>query len=77
MKVENGSGLKNVRRQAGGLIVKPLKHLFALLLKTIVTSLVFYACIAVALYSMGYPVPRISDVGRYFEGLSALSKILS
>lgn len=77
MKVDNGRGLKNIRRQAGALILKPLKHLCGLLLRTILTSLVFYVGVAVALYCLGYPVPRVSDVGRYLESLSELSKILS
>jgi hypothetical protein len=64
------------RRRAGRLIIKPCKQLLGLLLRTIITSFVFYA-VVVALYSMGYPVPRIVDVGHYLGRLSELAKILS
>jgi hypothetical protein len=59
------------------LILKPLKRLCGLALRTILTSLVFYVIVGIALRALGYPVPRITDVGRYLEGLSQLAKILS
>jgi hypothetical protein len=77
MKVDNRNKLENIRRQTGGLILKPLKHLFGLVLRTIAASFIFYAGVAVALHCLGYPVPRISDLGRYLESLSDLTKILS
>ena len=77
MKVNHQHKLENVRRQTSGLILKPLKHLCGLVLKTIVASFIFYGVVAVALHSLGYPVPRISDLGRYLESLSELTKILS
>lgn len=77
MKSERQNEAGRVRRQASQLLLKPIKQLFGLLLRSIVASVVFYAVMAVALHALGYSVPRISDVGRYFEGLSELTKILS
>lgn len=77
MKVGRQNELVNIRRQASWLILKPLKHLFGLILRTILTSLVFYVCVVVALYSMGYPIPRMLDVGHYLGRLSELANVLS
>lgn len=77
MKADVQSGDGNVRRHARRFILKPFKRVCGLLLRTILTSLVFYAVIFVALHALGYPVPRISEMGRYFKGLSDLAKILS
>jgi hypothetical protein len=77
MKAVHRNELENAGRQASGLIIKPLKHLVSLVLRTIVASFVFYAGIAAALYCLGYPVPRVSDLGRYLNSLSDLAKILS
>ncbi|HEX8000965.1 MAG TPA: hypothetical protein VF528_21465 [Pyrinomonadaceae bacterium] len=77
MKASNRIELENVGRQASGLIIKPLKHLVSLVLRTIVASFVFYVGIAVTLYCLGYPVPRVSDLGRYLSSLSDLANILS
>jgi hypothetical protein len=77
MKVAYANQLDAVRRHAEGLLLKPLKQLLGLLLRTILTCSVFYLFIAVALSGMGYPVPRLSDVGHYFGRLTELAKILS
>ncbi|HEY0386642.1 MAG TPA: hypothetical protein VGC64_11550 [Pyrinomonadaceae bacterium] len=77
MKIGSANQLDAVRRHAEGLILRPLKQLFGLLLKTILTCSVFYLFIAVALSSMGYPIPRLSDVGHYLGRLTELAKILS
>lgn len=77
MRVEPQNESKNVSRRAGWLILKPLRQLCELLLRTIIASFVFYVGVAVALHFMGYPVPRISDLGGYLESLTELSKVLS
>lgn len=77
MEVVHKNESKNARRSVGLLLWKPLKQLFELVLRTIIASFVFYAGVAVALYLMGYPVPRISDLSGYLERLTELSKILS
>jgi hypothetical protein len=77
MKAERQKEATGARRHAGRLILKPVKQLFGLIFRTILTSLVFYAVVGVSLHALGYPVPRISDVGRYLAGLSELAKILS
>lgn len=77
MKVAHKNELKSVRHRASLLVLKPLKQLFDLVLRTIVASFVFYVGVAVALYLMGYPVPRVSDLSGYLERLTELSNILS
>ena len=77
MKVAHKNELKNVTHRAGLLVLKPLKQVFELLFRTIIASFVFYVGVALALHLMGYPVPRISDLGGYLERLTDLSKILS
>lgn len=77
MKTDVQSGAGNVRRHARRFILKPIKRICGLLLRTILTSVVFYAVVVVALYALGYPVPRISDMGRYLNGLTELTRILS
>ncbi len=77
MKAAYKRGLKMAVRRAGLLVVKPLKQLFELLLRTIIASVVFYASVAVALQLMGYPLPRMADLSVYLERLTELSKILS
>lgn len=77
MKSDRQKEVGRVRRRASRLLLKPIRQLFGLLLRSLLASVVFYAVVAVALHALGYPVPRISDVGRYFEGLSELTKILS
>lgn len=77
MKVARQSELVNLRRQASLMILKPLKHLLALVLRTILASLVFYACVVAALYGFGYPVPRMLDLQHYLGRLSELAEILS
>jgi hypothetical protein len=77
MKATHKSELKNVRQRVGTLVLKPLKQVAELVLRTIVASFVFYVGVAVALHLMGYPVPRISDLSGYLERLTELSKILS
>ncbi len=77
MKAGKRNELENVRRRTTALILKPLKGLCGLLLRTLVASFVFYGVVAVALHSLGYPVPRLSDLGHYLESLSGLAKILS
>jgi hypothetical protein len=77
MKAELHKDAGRGRRRAGQLILKPVGKFFGLVLRTILTSLVFYAIVGVALHALGYPVPRVSDMGRYLSGLSDLAKILS
>jgi hypothetical protein len=77
MKVGRQSELVNLRRQASWMILKPLKHLFALVLRTMLASFIFYACMIVALHLFGYPVPRMLDVRHYLGRLSELAEILS
>lgn len=77
MKVERQHDLVNLRRQAGRMILKPLKHLFALVFRTILASLFFYACVVAALHLFGYPVPRMLDVQHYLGRLSELAEVLS
>ncbi|MDX6694782.1 MAG: hypothetical protein QOF02_2385 [Blastocatellia bacterium] len=77
MKAERQKEVGRVRGHAGRLVLQPVKQLFGLVFRTILTSLVFYAVVGVSLHALGYPVPRISDVGRYLAGLSELAKILS
>lgn len=77
MKVDNRNELANVRRQTSALILKPVKQLCGLLLRTIVAGVVFYGVVAVTLHSLGYPVPRLSELGRYLESLPGLARILS
>lgn len=76
-KVEQQNRLRRLRRQAGRLILKPVTQVSGLIIRTFVASLVFYASAAIALSSMGYPVPRLSDLGHYLGRLSELAKILS
>lgn len=77
MKVERQNELVTNGRRAGRFILKTLKQLSVLMLRAILTSFVFYVAGAVALHSMGLPVPRLSDLNRYLHSLSELTKILS
>lgn len=77
MKTDRQHKLEHVRRQTGQLVLKPLKQFSSLVLRTLLASMVFYVGVAVVLHSMGYPVPRISDLSHYLERLSELTKILS
>ena len=77
MKVERQKELKNAGRRASRLVLKPFKQLCGLVFRTILASFVFYAGVAAVLSYLGYPVPGISDVGRYLQGLTGLTKILS
>lgn len=77
MKVGRQSELVTLRRQASWMILKPLKHLFGLLLRTLLGSIIFYACVIAALHLFGYPVPRMLDVQHYLGRLSELAEILS
>lgn len=77
MKVGRQNELVNLRRQASWMILNPLKHLFGLVLRTILASFVFYACVILALHSFGYPVPRMLDLQHYLGRLSELAEILS
>jgi len=45
--------------------------------RTVVTTLVFGACVVGLLHYMGVPVPSAHQVLQSFEGLSKLAKILS
>lgn len=77
MRISRHNELGKGTRRAGRLLLKPIEKVVGLVLRTILASCVFYVSLAVVLHSLGYPVPRISDVGRYLEGLTELSKILS
>jgi hypothetical protein len=77
MKVERQNELKNAGQRASRLVLKPLKQLCGLVLRTILASFVFYAGVAAVLSYLGYPVPLLSDLGRYLRGLTELTKILS
>lgn len=77
MNIERHQQLASIRRHLGRFVLKPLKQLLTLLLRTIAASCVFYMGVAVALHLLGYPVPRVSDLGRYLEGLTQLAKVLS
>ena len=76
-KVGRQNELVNLRRQAGWIILKPLKHLFGLLLRTLLGSFIFYACVIAALHLFGYPVPRMLEIQHYLGRLSELAEILS
>lgn len=77
MKVSRQNELVNLRRQASWMILKPLKHLFGLLLRTMLASFIFYACVIAALHLFGYTVPRMLDVRHYLGRLSELAEVLS
>ena len=77
MKAGLQNEFANLGRQAGWMILKPLKHLLGLLMRTMLASLIFYACVVLALRSFGYPVPRMLDLKHYLGRLSELAEILS
>lgn len=67
----------NVRRLARGLVLAPLCFLLKTALRVVFTGLVFLACTVLVMRWLGHPVPGLSDLGKYFESLEHLSKILS
>lgn len=77
MKAVQLNNPKDGWRRAGRLLLKPFKQVCGLMLRTIVASFVFYAVVAVTLYGLGYPVPRIGELSHYLGRLSELAKILS
>lgn len=77
MKVSRQNELVNLRRQTSWMILKPIKQLFGLLLRTMLASFIFYACVIAALHLFGYPVPRMLDVRHYLGRLSELAEVLS
>ena len=54
-----------------------LRNVFAGVLRTVVTFLVFGLCAMVTMRYFGLPVPSPLEVLHYVEGLSKLAKILS
>ena len=54
-----------------------LQRAFGAVVRTVVTTLVFGACVVGVLRFMGVPVPSAYEVLHSFEGLGKLAKILS
>jgi ABC-type multidrug transport system permease subunit len=58
-------------------VITSLRTLFAAVLRVIVTSVVFAACVVVMLHYLGVPMPAPSDLLDKFESLGRLTQILS
>ena len=56
---------------------RPLEYLAVSALKTVAAGVVFIACSAALMSWLGYPVPGLSELREYFEGVGRLSDLLS
>jgi hypothetical protein len=64
-------------RRLGRLVVTFLNHLCLAVLRTIITGVVFSACVWATLHYLGIPVPGPSELLDKFEDLGRLARILS
>ena len=61
----------------GRLILMPLRHLYRMSLRIIITGLIVMICLMVVSRALGLPVPGPSELLDKFKDVSRLSEILS
>ena len=54
-----------------------LKNGLSVVVRAVVTTLVFGACAVVVMHYLGMPLPNASQLWQGIEGLSKLAKVLS
>ena len=75
--VERESKTDARRRRVIRIALLPLRLLAGVVLRMLVTCVVFVACAAVAARLLGYELPGASDLEKCLEGIEQLSDVLS
>jgi hypothetical protein len=76
-EVERESNTRTRRRRLTRIVLLPLRLLAGVVLRMVVTCVVFIVCAAVAARLLGYELPGASDLEKYLEGIEQLSDVLS